>query len=210
MATGHDSFQSKVLNQGGQLGDSYRSWQSRRPELFRQPNSVSSMAPNTAARISVVADGHDNIVKLLNTVCDGTLQKSLISKSQAYATRGAIQARAPISMIDHDGRKHTSSATIALRWFYEGGLQTFTETFYIVDKIPRLEGGELDAMLRKDVERTSEHYPIQAHPYVRSPHRPSDQKAPDQSEAQLRYIKEKQAEAKRVQDNREKKPGPKR
>lgn len=113
-------------------------------------------------------------------------------------------------MIDRDGRKHTSKATIALRWYYEGGLQTFTETFYIVDKIPRAEGGELDAMLRKDVERSPEHYPTQAHPYVYSPPRPTDRKDPKQTEAQRIYLEEKNAEAKRVRENIEKKPGPKR
>lgn len=140
---------------------------------------------------------------------DGTLQKSLISKAQAYATRGPIQARAPIAVIDHDGRKHTSSATIALRWYYEGGLQTFKETFYIVDKIPRAHGGELDAMLRKEVERSPEHYPTPAHPYYCQNLPAKDD--PKQAEKQRAYIEEINAEKQRIRDNIDKKkPGPKR
>ena len=167
-------------------------------------------AASTAVRISVVADGQEKIVKLPNTVYDGTLQKSLISKARADATHGLIQPKAPITAVDNRGTRHTSSSTITLRWYYDSGLQSFKETFYVVDRLPLPEGGgggdgggggEWDAMLRKGVERSPEHSPPQAYPYVKTP--PQTNKDPQPGtlsakEKQLRYLKEKAAEAERI------------
>jgi hypothetical protein len=112
-------------------------------------------------------------------------------------------------MVDNRGKKHTSNATITLRWYYDSGLQTFQETFYIVDGLPRPEGGEWDAMLRKGVERSPEHSIPQAYPYVKSPPREKDPQPGTPLDRQVRYKNEKEAEAQRVRKNIDKKPGPK-
>ncbi|EXJ82743.1 hypothetical protein A1O3_06558 [Capronia epimyces CBS 606.96] len=73
------------------------------------------------------------------------------------ATHGPIQSKLPTTLIDQSGTAYTSTSTISLRWYYDDGLQTFQETFYIVDKLPRsgAEGGDWDAILRAGVEPSS-------------------------------------------------------
>lgn len=114
-------------------------------------------------------------------------------------------------MVDNQGTKHTSSATITLRWYYDNGLQTFKETFYIVDRLPLPEGGEWDAMLRKGVERSPEHSPPPAYPYVKAPPQIKDPQPGTMSarEKQLRYVKDKEAEAQRIRQVMEAKSGSK-
>ena len=98
--------------------------------------------------IAVIADNQDHLVHLPQTVYDPTLSKSLICKHKAFATHGLIKPTNPITLTTGTGQCLTSSATITLRWRYDAALQSFQETFFIVDGL-----GEHDAVLRSGIER---------------------------------------------------------
>ncbi|KAK5464696.1 hypothetical protein LTS15_001258 [Exophiala xenobiotica] len=153
------------------------------------------MAANTQVRISVIADDQEHAVKLSNTLYDGILQKSLISKAKAVATSGSIRASPSVILVDHTGQRHSSSATISLRWYYDDGLQTFKETFYVMDKLPRSgpNGGEWDAILRTGVEPSPADGPANAFPYMTVPPR-RDPRA-EQEKRKQAEIRQKQYEA---------------
>ncbi|KAK7892478.1 hypothetical protein LTR67_007575 [Exophiala xenobiotica] len=197
MATGrnHPAPNANAFMQDDQLDSSFRSWQSRRPQLFHQSGSLVRMAANTQVRISVIADDQEHAIKLSNTLYDGTLQKSLISKAKAVTTSGSIRASPSVILVDHTGQRHSSSATISLRWYYDDGLQTFKETFYIVDKLPRSgpNGGEWDAILRTGVEPSPADGPANAFPYMTVPPR-RDPRA-EQEKRKQAEIRQKQYEA---------------
>ncbi|KAI1629345.1 hypothetical protein EDD37DRAFT_48195 [Exophiala viscosa] len=160
-------------------------------------------APNTKVQICVIADDQEHAVKLPNTVYDGSLQKSLISKAKALTTGGPIQTRPTTTFIDHNGKTYTSASTICLRWYYESGMQTFQETFYVVDQSPRATGGgEWDALLRAGVEPDPGQVPAQAFPYgyaPRDPRRDEDQRKKDEKKLK-QYEAEKEAQAARVRE----------
>ncbi|KIW53244.1 hypothetical protein PV05_08833 [Exophiala xenobiotica] len=200
MATGrnHPPPNANAFMQDGQLDSSFRSWQSRRPQLFHQSGSVVRMPANTQVRISVIADDQEDAVKLSNTLYDGTLQKSLISKAKAVATSGSIRASPLVILADHTGQTHSSSATISLRWYYDDGLQTFKETFYIVDKLPRPgpNAGEWDAILRTGVEPSPADGPANAFPYMTVP--PRRDSGAEQERRKQAEIRQKQYEAEKA------------
>ncbi|KAK5035542.1 hypothetical protein LTS07_002981 [Exophiala sideris] len=205
MATGRKGSLStpNALLPDPQIEASYRSWQSRRPQLFRQSSSLVNMAPNTKVQICVIADDQEHAVKLPNTVYDGTLQRSLISKAKAMATRGLVQVEPTTTLTDYNGNTYTTASTICLRWYYENGLQTFQETFYIVDKLPRADGnGEMDAILRAGVESDPAQGPAQAFPYFtapRDPRRDEDQRKKEEKRLK-QYQAEKEAQAARIRE----------
>ncbi|KAK6379436.1 hypothetical protein LTS17_006354 [Exophiala oligosperma] len=187
-----------------------------RPSPPQQPANAS----NTRVRISVIADDQEHVVKLANTLYDGTLQRSLICKAKALATSGEVRRCAPVILVDHSGRTHTSASTISLRWYYDNGLQTFQETFNIVDKLPcaagvehgggtrnggsRGGGGEWDAMLRVGVEPCPDGAPPSAYPYMSAP---SDRNAQREQERRKReeelrkqYEEEKEAQVAKIKE----------
>ncbi|KAL2436516.1 hypothetical protein ABEF95_011519 [Exophiala dermatitidis] len=150
-------------------------------------------ATNTTVCIFVIAEDQEHPVRLANTLSDTALPKSMISKAKALATRGLIcPLNSPSTFTDRIGTTYTSASTISLRWYYDDGLKTFRETFYIVDKLPRaaasvearagaaaLEagyggGGDWDAILRTGVEPNptiGQAYPYCTIPAGRDPQR---------------------------------------
>ena len=161
-------------------------------------------ASNTNVRIFVIADDQEHAVKLPNTVYDNTLPRSLISKAKALDTHGPILSNAPTTLTDHTGKRHTSTSTISLRWYYDNGLQTFEETFYVVDKLPRpdSDGTEWDAMLRAGVDLTPEQSAPQALPYYAMPVDPKKEKELKEREARglKKFEAEKEAQQKAIRD----------
>ena len=115
-------------------------------------------------------------------------------------------------MVDHKGRSHNSNSTITLRWYYDSGMQTFQETFYIVDKLTRPEGGEWDAMLRHGIEPSPEHSAPQAHPYFTSTTSRKTTKADDDRERERlkKYEAEKAEQARKIRETLAKKQATKR
>ena len=97
--------------------------------------------------IAVIADNEEHLVHLPNTTRDANLDKSLITRRKAFQTNGRIKPVQPITFTTASGHCPTSSATITLRWRYDAGLQSFQETFYVVEGC-----GQYDAILRKDIE----------------------------------------------------------
>lgn len=108
----------------------------------------------------MVAEGQENEVKLPYTLFGCPMPRSLITRSKAEATNGEIREIAPMTITDN-GRvmfPYVASAAIDLRWYYDGGAQSWAETFYIVDEIPGVgewtydgRATELDAILRDGV-----------------------------------------------------------
>ena len=99
-------------------------------------------------------------MSLPNTLYDSSLTHSLIPKSKAFATAGRIGTASPITLTDSHGHAFASSTTITLRSRYNAGLQSFQETFYVVDGC-----AGYDALLRHDIETKPEDaHPLQAHP----------------------------------------------
>jgi hypothetical protein len=97
----------------------------------------------------VIADNQEHLVQLPKTLQDTALGASIISKQKALASQGAIKTSNPLSLTTSTGQCYASSSTITLRWRYDAALQSFTETFWIVDGC-----GGYDAILRKDIEGT--------------------------------------------------------
>lgn len=112
------------------------------------------------------------------------------------------------------GRTHTSASTISLRWYYDNGLQTFQETFNIVDKLLRADegngarnggrDGEWDAMLRVGVEPSPDGCPPSAYPYMSVPPDRNAQKEKErrkrEEELQKQYEEEKEAQVARIKE----------
>lgn len=184
-------------------------------------NQLLQAAPNTKVQICVIADDQEHAVKLPNAVYDGSLQKSLISRANAMATRGPIQTQpTTISLMDQHGKTYTSASTITLRWYFENGLQTFQETFYVVDKLPRADvgglsaavgvgaggGADWDAILRAGLEPggLGQVGPGNAFPYMYAPpgrdsRRDEEQKKKDEK-SMKQYQAEKEAQAARIRE----------
>lgn len=175
-------------------------------------------ASNTRVGISVIADDQEHAIKLPNTLYDGTLQKSLISKANAVASHGAILPRPGISLTDHNGQTHTSTSTISLRWYYDNGLQTFQETFYVVDRLhqPNSDKREWDAVLRAGVEPCPEQSAANAFPYMNVPQGHDPGREREQRErlekSQKQFEAQREAQAKEIRAGLTKnlKPGIKR
>lgn len=107
-------------------------------------------------QIAVIADNQDNLVPVPRTLYDPSQPHSLISKTKALATLGRINACSPNVVLqprDSSQGSHalSSSATITLRWRYEHGLQSFQETFWIIDSATV---GGFDAILRGNIDVT--------------------------------------------------------
>ncbi|OAP59413.1 hypothetical protein AYL99_06711 [Fonsecaea erecta] len=171
------------------------------------------MASNATVCIFVIAEGQEHPVKLRHALHDSVLSKSIISKSKAVATRGAIRPHTPTSLTDHTGTSHTSTSTISLRWYYDDGTQTFPETFYIVDKIlanetesHRAEGGDhhWDAILRSTVEPPSAALSPQVNPICAAPPGVDPRRERERKERaetnQQKFEREKELQAKKIRD----------
>ncbi|EXJ87958.1 hypothetical protein A1O1_04885 [Capronia coronata CBS 617.96] len=155
-------------------------------------------ASNTRVCIFVIAEGQEHTVRLANTLSDNALKKSLISRAKALATHGPIQSKSPTVLTDHSGTTYTSTSTISLRWYYDDGLQTFQESFYIVDRLSRAtgegggSGGDWDAILRADIEPGSA--VGQAYPYCTIPAGQDPRREAERRERQERGLKQFQAQ----------------
>ena len=100
-------------------------------------------------------------MSLPNTLYDPSLTHSIIIKSKAFDTQGQIRTSAPITLSDSQGHVFASSSIITLRWRYDHGLQSFQETFYVVD------GAGFEAILRRDIEtKPEEAHLLQGHPLI--------------------------------------------
>jgi hypothetical protein len=115
------------------------------------PNDMTDSVkdPSMMYPIAAIADDQEHMVKLPNTIHDPLLPKSLITKHKAFATQGRIKSTNPITLTTSGHHCYSTSSAITLRWRYNAGMQSYQETFYIVDGID----GEYDAILRKDIER---------------------------------------------------------
>jgi len=117
---------------------------------FKDPAPTNGLqAPNSVTQIAVIADGQAKTVQLACTRYDSVLNRSIISKERAGATRGVTKTIPELSLLDSTGRTYISRSTLNARWHLKGGAQSFPETFYIVDSC-----GRHDAMLRKDITKT--------------------------------------------------------
>lgn len=101
----------------------------------------------TFTPIGVIADNEEHLVHLPNIIRDANLDKSVITKRKAFQTNGRIKPVQPITFTTASGHCLASSATITLRWRYDAGLQSFQETFYVVEGC-----GQYDAILRRDIQ----------------------------------------------------------
>ncbi|OAL26477.1 hypothetical protein AYO22_04215 [Fonsecaea multimorphosa] len=175
------------------------------------------MALNSKACIFVIAEGQEHPVKLSNALHDSILSKSIISKSKAVATRGAIRPVAPTTLTDHTGTSHISTSTISLRWYYDDGTQTFPETFYIVDKIlatsnidtdsnrqGTTENNLWDAILRSTAEPPSAALSPQVNPICAAPPGVDPRRERERKERaetnQQKFEREKELQAKKIRD----------
>ncbi|EXJ67765.1 uncharacterized protein A1O5_09111 [Cladophialophora psammophila CBS 110553] len=177
------------------------------------------MASNTRVCIFVIAEGQEHPIKLCNALHDSTLPKSIISKSKAVATRGAIRSSAPTTFTDHTGTSHISTSIISLRWYYDDGTQTFPETFYVVDKISandttdsnsnsnRAEARDhhhWDAILRGTAEPPSAAQSPQVNPICAAPPGIDSRRERERKERaetnQQKFEREKELQAKKIRD----------
>jgi len=102
------------------------------PKVFSRS---STMSQDRCYDIMVKANGDDKQpVPMSRTVHDSTLQKSLISRKHADATKGPIRS-IPLSepLRDMSGNVHRAQACIVLRWWVTDTYRSESETFYIVD-----------------------------------------------------------------------------
>ena len=117
-----------------------------------------------------MANGQETIIKLNKAVRDEALQSSLISATKASATKGKVKPNTVTTFTDQHGKVYQSNGTITLRWYYENGMQTFEETFHIVDRLDRPnDGGEWDVVLRRDIPPGPERRMPQANPICYAP-----------------------------------------
>ncbi|OAL36360.1 hypothetical protein AYO20_04256 [Fonsecaea nubica] len=168
---------------------------------------------NSKVCIFVIAEGQEHPVKLSNALYDSTLPKSIISKSKAVATRGAIRPNTPTTLTDHTGTGHVSTSHISLRWYYDDGTQTFPETFYIVDKVTANDTDSTrqedrdhhwDAMLRSTVEPPSAALGPQVNPICAAPPGVDPRRERERKERaetnQQKFEREKELQAKKIRD----------
>ena len=153
----------------------------------------------TSVDIRVIADDHEQLISLPNTLYDSKVAISLIPKIKASATQGRTRIATPVSVIDSSGQCHSSSSTISLRWRYADGSQSFQETFYIVDSC-----GSYDAILRGGSETSPSLNAIpQAHPvsfHIKDKDRRSDTKE-QAKQKQEQYKREVAEQQRMVRDN---------
>lgn len=77
---------------------------------------------------------------------DKALTKSIITKEKADFIEGSIvELRAPLEVKDSAGTRYQTRSTITLQCEYGGSLETFGETFYIVQNC------ECDTLLRRNI-----------------------------------------------------------
>lgn len=196
------------------LEGSYQSWKSRRPQLFPQHSSPAEMvcipvpvsnqhssadmlkATNTITHIAAIADGQEKTVQLPRTRYDAGLNRSIISKERARATKGVIKNTPEMSLVDSTGQSYTSRTSVNLRWHAKDSAQSFSETFYVVESC-----GSYDAMLRKDIQKTDT--TPHAYPFRYEKETKSDRdRRLAQEQARSKELQQRQVDtARRVRDN---------
>lgn len=145
-----------------------------------------------------MADGQETIIQLGRAVRDETLQRSLISAAKASATKGKVRPSTVSTFTDQHGKVYHSNGTITLRWYYENGMQSFEETFHVVERLGRPDGGEWDALLRKDIAPGPERRMAQANPIC---YAPGVARAAQQKKEKVERDKEKYQAQKQTQMN---------
>jgi hypothetical protein len=147
--------------------------------------------------IYVIADGREHEVRLFNSFLDSACRRSLICPAKARASRGTIRSLHPTTITDHTGITYTSTSTIELRWYYADSLQTFSETFHIVDNLP------VDAILRFDAEPPASALTPQVHAILpapkKDPRRESEHKE-RVSKNQKDYEQQTKEQAKKIRE----------
>ncbi|ETI25347.1 hypothetical protein G647_02119 [Cladophialophora carrionii CBS 160.54] len=169
------------------------------------------MASNTAVCIFVIADGQEHPVKLSNALYGRGLSKSVISRSKATASHGSIRSIPPTKITDHTGTTYSSTSTVSLRWYYDGGTQTFPETFYIADATTTTTTITTtttdipwDAILCNAAESPSSGLVPQANTILRAPGGADSQREKERKEREevnrKKYERERREQADRIRE----------
>jgi hypothetical protein len=163
---------------------------------------VGEQASTTTVCIFVIADGQEQPVKLANALHGCGLSKSIISRSKATASRGTIRSSPPTKITDHAGTTYSSTSTISLRWYYDGGTQTFPETFYVADTATK--DPPWDAILCNTAESPSSALAPQANTILRAPGRADSQREKERKEREemnrKKYERERREQADRIRE----------
>ena len=106
-----------------------------------------------------------------------------------------------ISVTDHSGTSFTSTSTINLRWYYNDGAQTFSETFHIIDPTP----GALpwDAVLRGTAEGPSTALTPQVNVLCSAPTSNNSQRNAEKEKRKFendKYQRQKEEHAKKLKE----------
>jgi hypothetical protein len=139
-------------------------------------------------QIAVIADGQEHLVPLPKTLFDNSASLSIITNTKALATLGSSHQTPTVVHRSSLGSLTTASC-ITLPCRYDGGLQSFQETFYIVEDRDKLQG--YDAILRGSIAikppgaRGQDSIP-RAYPILLSPPGKSGKEDRKQREAELR------------------------
>ncbi|EXJ57586.1 hypothetical protein A1O7_07934 [Cladophialophora yegresii CBS 114405] len=159
-------------------------------------------ASNTTVCIFVVADGQEHPVKLSNAFYGCGLSKSVISRSRATASHGSIRSIPPTKIADHTGRTYSSTSKVSLRWYYDGGTQTFPETFYIADAATT--DLPWDAILCDTAESPSSALVPQANTILRAPGGADSQREKERKEREevnrKKYERERREQVDRIRE----------
>jgi hypothetical protein len=126
----------------------------------------------------------------------------MISRSKATASRGTIRSSPPTKIIDHAGTTYSSTSTISLRWYYDGGTQTFPETFYIADVATK--DLPWDAILCNAAESPSSALAPQANTILRAPGGADSKREKERKEREemnrKKYERERREQADRIRE----------
>ena len=130
----------------------------------------------------MAADGQDHDVSVPKALYGSAISRSIVTEAVAVASKGALACTAPTSVVGPSGRAYISTASVALRWNYDGGLQTYAETFIVVD-----DCAPYDAVLRRGVTAPSRQgAPVDAHPYHFAPQSKGEKAAAEKRDKERR------------------------
>ncbi|KPI40577.1 uncharacterized protein AB675_7621 [Cyphellophora attinorum] len=139
-------------------------------------------------QIAVIADDQEHLVPLPKTLFDTSASLSVITNTKAVATLGRA-SRTPTVIHRSSLGSLTTASCVTLRCRYDGGLQSFQETFHIIDDTEKLHG--YDAILRGSIAikppcASGQDSVPGAYPILLSPPGKSGKEDRKQREAELR------------------------